>query len=368
MARAKSLTTASFTPLKPAQIRALPARLLTWYDRHRRVLPWRALPGEVPDPYRVWLSEIMLQQTTVAAVGPRFQAFLRRWPTVAALAAAPLDDVLHEWQGLGYYARARNLHRCARVVAGEFGSVFPDTEDGLRELPGIGGYTAGAIASIAFGRKASAVDGNVERVMARLYHIAEPMPVAKPALRAAAGALVPEQRAGDYAQALMDLGATICTPKKPRCLMCPWRDDCRAFAAGDADSLPARAAMKTKPVRHAIAFWVTRPDGAVLLRRRPEDGLLGGMIEVPTTPWRDASWTLDEAVAQAPVDVAWTLMPGDVRHGFTHFDFIVQVAAARTKRAPRPGEIWVKPEDFGSQALPTAVKKMVRHALAQAKR
>ncbi len=351
-------------PLTSLQVRSLPGQLLAWYDRHRRALPWRALPGEVPDPYRVWLSEIMLQQTTVAAVGPRFQAFLRRWPSINLLAAAPLDDVLHEWQGLGYYARARNLHRCARMVAEQHGGIFPDTEEGLRELPGIGGYTAGAIASIAFGRRASAVDGNVERVVARLYHITEPMPVAKPALRAAAGALVPGERAGDYAQALMDLGATICTPRKPRCLMCPWRGDCRAFAAGDAEALPARVAKKAKPVRHAIAFWVTRPDGTVLLRRRPEDGLLGGMIEVPTTPWREEAWTLEEAAMHAPVAATLITLPGDVRHGFTHFDFIVQVAAARTKRRPKADEIWVKPEDFGSQALPSAVKKMVRHALA----
>ena len=364
MARPKITSRPSIDPLKPRQIRSLPGQLLVWYDRHRRVLPWRALPGEGPDPYRVWLSEIMLQQTTVAAVGPRFQAFLRRWPSIKALAAAPLDDVLHEWQGLGYYARARNLHHCARVVAEQHGGVFPDTEEGLRKLPGIGGYTAGAIASIAFGRKASAVDGNVERVMARLYHITEPMPVAKPALRAAAGTLVPDERAGDYAQALMDLGATICTPRKPRCPMCPWREDCRAFVAGDADSLPARGARKAKPVRHAIAFWVTRPDGTVLLRRRPEDGLLGGMMEVPTTPWRDNAWTLEEAATHAPVAATWAVLPGDVRHGFTHFDFIVQVVSGRTKRAPKAGEIWVKPEDFGSRALPSAVKKIVRHALA----
>jgi len=246
----------------------------------------------------------------------------------------------------------------------EHRGVFPDTEDGLRQLPGIGGYTAAAIAAIAFGRRASAVDGNVERVMARLHHIASPMPAAKPALRAAAAALVPEERAGDYAQALMDLGATVCAPKKPRCLICPWQADCRALAAGVAEALPVRAAKKPKPVRHAIAFWVSRRDGAVLLRRRPDEGLLGGMVEVPTTPWRDHAWMLDEALAHAPLSAPWTLLPGDVRHGFTHFDFVVHVAVAHTGRGAKADGFWVRPDDFAGQALPSAVKKIVRYSLA----
>ncbi|MFZ3235523.1 MAG: A/G-specific adenine glycosylase, partial [Stellaceae bacterium] len=260
-----------------------PALLLVWYDRHRRDLPWRAPPGRLSDPYRVWLSEIMLQQTVVATVRPYFERFVMRWPDVAALAAASLDDILQEWQGLGYYARARNLHACARVVAGRHGSVFPPEPAALRALPGVGGYTAAAIAAIAFDQPVAAVDGNVERVVARLYAVAEPIATARPRLNALAAALVPDRRAGDFAQAMMDLGATICTPQRPRCVLCPWRRACAAAARGVAEDLPARAAKQPRPQRYGVAFWLTRPDGAVLLRRRPEKGLLGGMIEIPST-------------------------------------------------------------------------------------
>src|SRR5437763_41828 len=305
-------------PSSQQRFAALPdaAALLAWYDRHRRELPWRALPGETADPYRVWLSEIMLQQTTVVTVAPYFARFVARWPNVRALAAANLDEVLHEWQGLGYYARARNLHACGRVVVERHGGDFPDDPVALRALPGIGDYTAAAIAAIAFDHRSAAVDGNVERVVARLFAVAEPLPQAKSRLRALATELVPERRAGDFAQALMDLGATLCTPRRPRCVLCPWRGDCAAAVAGIADCLPARLAKPERPLRYGVAFWLSRDDGAVLLRRRPEKGLLGGMIELPSTPWRHEPWGLDEAVTAAPITADWTRLPGTVQHGF----------------------------------------------------
>ena len=344
---------------------ASPAALLAWYDRHRRVLPWRAAAGERPDPYRVWLSEIMLQQTTVATVGRYFVAFLERWPTVEALAAADLDAVLHAWQGLGYYARARNLHRCARTVAADHGGRFPDTEEGLRALPGVGRYTAAAIAAIAFGRRATVVDGNVERVVARLHAVEAAMPAAKPTLYGLAAALTPAQRAGDFAQAMMDLGATVCTPRSPRCGLCPWADACRARAAGIAEALPRRAEKAARPVRHGVAFWIARADGSVLLRRRAEEGLLGGMIEVPSTDWRAAPWTEAEAVRHAPAGAGFRPLPGVVRHVFTHFALELRVMAAAAHAAPAEAGFWCPIDRFGEHAFPTVMKKVVRHALGQ---
>jgi A/G-specific adenine glycosylase len=338
------------------------AALLAWYDRHRRHLPWRARPGSTTHPYRVWLSEIMLQQTTVMTVAPYFERFVARWPDVAALAAAPLDDVLREWQGLGYYARARNLHACARVVADQCNGEFPSEADELRRLPGIGDYTAAAIAAIAFDRPVAAVDGNVERVMARLYAIAAPLPAVKPRLRALAGALVPERRAGDFAQALMDLGATICTPRRPRCVLCPWRRACAAAARGIAEDVPARAEKPERPLRYGIAFWITRADGAVLLRKRPERGLLGGMIEIPSTPWRAEPWSLAEAAAVAPAAARWSALPGTVRHGFTHFQLELGVVVG-CSQATTDG-LWSRTDRLGEHALPTLMKKVARHALS----
>ena len=246
---------------------ALTGALLGWYDRHRRVLPWRALPGRRAEPYHVWLSEIMLQQTTVATVKSYFDHFVARWPRVEDLASADLDEVLHAWQGLGYYARARNLHKCAQTVARDHGGRFPDTEAGLLSLPGIGPYTAAAIAAIAFDVPASPVDGNIERVMARLRRITQPLPGAKTAIQAAARELTPQDRPGDFAQAMMDLGATVCTPRAPKCDLCPWCDACVARAAGNAEGLPARAPKKVKPTRHGIVFWTVDGQGRVLLRR-----------------------------------------------------------------------------------------------------
>jgi A/G-specific adenine glycosylase len=337
------------------------ADLLAWYDRHRRALPWRAPPGRRPDPYRVWLSEIMLQQTTVTAVAPYFARFTARWPELSALAAAPLDAVLHEWQGLGYYARARNLHACARAVMVRHGGVFPAEPAALRALPGIGDYTAAAIAAIAFDQPVAAVDGNAERVLARLYGVREPLPAAKTRLRALAASLVPRERPGDFAQALMDLGATICTPKAPRCVLCPWRAGCAA-AAGIAAALPARAEKPERPLRHGVAFWLTRPDGAVLLRRRPEQGLLGGMIEIPSTPWRDRPWSFAEAIQAAPAAVAWLPLPGSVLHGFTHFRLELTMLTGRTGGGP--DGLWSPLERLGEYALPSLMKKLVRHAVS----
>lgn len=336
--------------------------LLHWYDQNRRDLPWRAEPGAKPDPYRVWLSEIMLQQTTAATVAPYYRRFLARFPDVFALASTNRDTVLAAWQGLGYYARARNLHACARVIASEFGGKFPDSEAELRRLPGIGPYSAAAIAAIAFDRQASAVDGNVERVIARLFAVDTPLPAAKPEIRRLAASLVPPERPGDYAQAVMDLGAGVCTPRNPSCGICPWRGICRARALGIAGTLPRRAPKPARPRRHAVAFVLTRADGAVLLRQRAETGLLGGMMEVPTTPWRAKRWGMAEAAAHAPGRGRWRRVPGLVAHAFTHFRFEVAVMTRECRELrPKDGR-WVRPKDLARVALPTVMKKIVRHA------
>ena len=352
-------------PVPPAEAApALAVKLLAWYDRHRRPLPWRAGPGEAADPYRVWLSEIMLQQTTVAAVAPYFLGFLERWPTIDALAAAPLEEVLTEWAGLGYYARARNLHACARKVVENHGGRFPQSAEELAGLPGIGRYTAGAIAAIAFNRRAAAIDGNAERALARLYDIRDPLSEAKSTLRERAEALVPEDRPGDFAQALMDLGATICTPARPRCLACPWREECGARAAGDPERVPTRAPRGQKPVRRGVAFWAMRMDGALLLRRRAERGLLGGMAEVPSTDWRKETWTVEEALRAAPFAADWRVLPGGIVHVFTHFRLELKVAAAHAPEdAEAEGGYWCPVERLGEEPLPTLMRKVIEHGL-----
>ncbi|MEI6557660.1 MAG: A/G-specific adenine glycosylase [Rhodospirillaceae bacterium] len=340
--------------------------LLGWYDRSRRQLPWRLAPGGRADPYRVWLSEIMLQQTTVAAVVPYFERFLTAWPTVADLAAAPLDEVLKGWAGLGYYARARNLHACARVVAERFGGRFPDTEEGLSALPGIGVYTAAAVAAIAFDRPATVVDGNVERVVARLFAVAAPLPGAKPELRRLAATLTPLVRPGDFAQAMMDLGATVCTPRRPRCLLCPLKAGCAAAAAGIAETLPRRAAKSDKPVRHGVAYWLVNERGAVWLRRRADHGLLGGMTELPSTEWREEGPPDPTAVAaQAPAPAVWQPLPGVVRHTFTHFHLEMTVVAGQAAAQPAGAGGWVPLSRLGDHALPTVMAKLIRHAREQ---
>jgi A/G-specific adenine glycosylase len=340
--------------------------LLAWYDRHRRWLPWRAGPGQATDPYHVWLSEIMLQQTTVAATIPYYERFLMRFPTVEALAAASLDEVLAAWAGLGYYARARNLHACARAVVAAGG--FPRDAAGLRALPGVGDYTAAAVGAIAFGVPVVPVDGNVERVVARLFAVGEALPRAKPALRALAAQLgndpVARARPGDFAQALFDLGATVCTPATPACALCPWMTGCAARWAGSAGELPRRAAKPMRPLRHGVHFWLTDHGGNVLLRRRPPDGLLGGMTELPGTDWRAEPWGIAEAVALAPMRADWR-PAGKVRHGFTHFELTIELFAARLARIDAPG--FVRPiAALADEALPSVMRKCVRMAAAAA--
>jgi A/G-specific adenine glycosylase len=342
------------------------ARLLDWYDRHRRSMPWRAPSGRRTDPYRVWLSEIMLQQTTVAAVGDYFRRFVERWPTVEALAAAPLDEVLSAWAGLGYYARARNLHACAQVVASRYAGRFPEDEAELLTLPGIGPYTAAAIRAIAFDHPASAVDGNVERVVARLFAVETALPAAKAELHARAAALVPTLRSGDYAQAMMDLGATVCTPRAPHCVICPLLSGCAGRQLNIAESLPRRAPKADKPTRRGLAFVLTRRDGAILLRKRPPKGLLGGMDEVPSSAWRTAQLDIAQALDEAPVPARWTMREGLVRHTFTHFHLELSVATAvsPTTRLGKlvPDSVWCDIDRLGERALPTVMRKVIEHA------
>jgi len=346
--------------------------LLTWYDAHARRLPWRALPGVQADPYAVWLSEIMLQQTTVVTVGPYYQKFLRKWPRVQDLAAADIDEVMHAWAGLGYYSRARNLHACAQTVVASHAGVFPAAQADLLKLPGIGPYTAAAVAAIAYGQAATVVDGNVERVIARLFAITEPLPAAKKPIHEKAAILTPAKRPGDFAQAMMDLGATICTPKRPACGRCPWTKPCIARAEGNPEVLPVKAPKREKPTRRGAAFWIVRADGAVLIRKRPPKGLLGGMMEVPSTEWvadtkdrppKEAR-SRPQVLRQAPVEAKWKKRPGDVRHTFTHFHLVLELYEARVPQKTDADGVWVQPESFDDYALPTIMKKVVSLALS----
>jgi A/G-specific adenine glycosylase len=350
-----------------------PTALLAWYDRHRRKLPWRALPGQKrTDPYRVWLSEIMLQQTTVKAVAPYYARFLARWGDVHALAAAPLDDVLKTWAGLGYYARARNLHACARAVVERHGGKFPASVAELRALPGIGAYTAAAIAAIAFDLPATPVDGNVERVIARLYAVDTPLPAAKAEISRLAAGLTPKKRAGDFAQAMMDLGATICTPKNPACALCPWNEGCAAYARGEADALPRRTPKREGALRRGAAFVARRVDGMVLVRTRPAKGLLGAMTEVPTTEWAH-DFAEDTVLKSAPrfaatslrKRIVWRRAAGVVRHVLTHFplELSVYVADVPARAAAPAGARWVALASLAGEALPSVMRKVVAHAL-----
>jgi A/G-specific adenine glycosylase len=355
--------------IEPANGADIAGRLLTWYDAHHRELPWRVGPrdlasGQRADPYRVWLSEIMLQQTTVEAVKPYFRAFLEQWPDVKSLATADTEEVMKAWAGLGYYSRARNLKACADIVAKSPGE-FPDTEDELRKLPGIGAYTAAAIAAIAFNRPASVVDGNVERVTARLFEIRTPLPDAKPEIRAAVEKMVPATRPGDFAQAMMDLGATVCTPRRPRCMLCPIREDCRAIVSGDPELLPVRAEKADKPRRRGAAFVAVREDGAILLRTRPNKGLLGGMSEVPTSGWT-ARADGDISVEAAPFPADWQ-RAGSIAHVFTHFALELDVyKASAGNRAAPPGHRWSPAAGISGEALPTVMKKVIEAAIPDA--
>ncbi len=346
--------------------------LLDWYDRERRDLPWRAPPGVAADPYRVWLSEIMLQQTTVKTVIPYFETFTARWPTVAALACASEDEVLAAWAGLGYYARARNLHRCAKAVVERHAGQFPRTEAELLELPGIGPYTAAAIAAIAFGQQASPVDGNIERVVARLFAVDEPLPHAKAVLRRRAASITPGVRAGDFAQALMDLGATVCTPRRPSCLMCPLALHCAARAKGVEASLPVREAKPERPMRFGVAFVTLRDDGCVLVRRRPDSGLLARMMEPPSSAWLDAWLPADDALRAAPVRAKWWPVPGIVSHTFTHFRLemlvyraVVPIETTLTFWAEPERCLWLARRDLSRAALPSVMRKIIAHGLAE---
>jgi A/G-specific adenine glycosylase len=364
----------------PEQDAGRPALLLAWYDRHRRKLPWRPLPGVAADPYRVWLSEIMLQQTGVKTVGPYFEKFVARWPDVEALGCASLDDVLRMWAGLGYYSRARNLHACAVAVRRDHGGVFPDTEEGLRSLPGIGPYTASAISAIAFGRRTMPVDGNIERVVSRLYAVEEPLPQAKPLIQQLASTLLgntragdeksragdEESRAGDSAQALMDLGSSICTPKKPACSLCPLNDDCAARLRADQETFPRKAPKKTGALRRGAGFVVTRGD-QLLVRTRREKGLLGGMTEVPGSDWlaaQDDKAALKQAPALKGV-ARWHRKAGVVTHVFTHFplELVVYTASVPSRTRAPEGMRWVPVATLADEALPNVMRKVIAHGL-----
>ncbi|MBY0612890.1 MAG: A/G-specific adenine glycosylase [Beijerinckiaceae bacterium] len=352
------------SPAAPNERPSHADELLSWYDRHRRKLPWRALPGKRADPYAVWLSEIMLQQTTVAAVKPYYETFLALWPTVGDLATAPIEDVMKAWAGLGYYSRARNLHLCARTVVERFGGRFPHDYENLLSLPGVGAYTAAAIASIAFETRAVVVDGNVERVVARLFAIETEMPAARPEIRRLADTLTPEARPGDYAQAMMDLGATICTPRKPACALCPVNAGCRAFAAGEPERYPRKAAKAARPSRRGAAFVAMRDDGAVLVEQRPPKGLLGGMVGLPTTDWSTkaacSAYRPEQAIAAAPLDADWR-PSGFAEHVFTHFALRLDVYVAKIG-ASRPAPAGMRWADLTAEAFPTVFRKVLEAA------
>lgn len=349
------------TPSRPTA-----RKLLAWYDRHRRDLPWRGAPGAPVDPYAVWLSEIMLQQTTVAAVKPYFEKFLSLWPRVEDLAAADRDAVLAAWAGLGYYSRARNLHACARVIVSDWGGRFPDREKDLLTLPGIGAYTAAAIAAIAFGEPVAVVDGNVERVITRQFALETPLPRVKTEVREKTALILSKSRPGDFAQAMMDLGATLCTPRSPDCRACPWAATCRAHAMGAEERFPVKPPKKEKPVRRGIAWRVEREDGAVLLEQRPEKGLLAAMWQPPTNEWEAVSATTAFARKKveegAPVNITWERVPGLVTHTFTHFHLELAVfhGAALKGENPRRGR-FVAPHELENHALPTVMKKILIH-------
>jgi len=352
--------------MKPQKIPSLQpptsSLLLRWYDKNRRIMPWRALASETPNPYRVWLSEVMLQQTTVGAVAPYFQKFVKRWPRIEDLAAADLDDILRIWAGLGYYRRARSLHECAAKIVNDYGGVFPQDEKVLLDLPGFGPYTAAAVRAIAFDERANVVDGNVERVVARIFGIKTPLPKAKTELRAAAERLLPKSRYCDYAQALMDLGATICTPRNAKCDLCPWRKSCRALVFGIVETLPRRTKARPKPVRRAIAFVLINDRGEILLRQRPKTGLLGGMMEVPSSMWCEGDMPMLAHVRrEAPVTARWTLVPGIVHHVFSHFELEVQVAVSRNNK--HLAGHWVAVDQLADEALPSVMRKIIAWAV-----
>ncbi len=344
------------------QMQEISQHLLNWYDTERRHLPWRAAPGTTANSYHVWLSEIMLQQTTVATVKAYFEKFTKLWPTLEALAAAPVEEVLKEWAGLGYYARARNLHKCANVVATEFAGEFPADENTLRKLPGIGDYTAAAIASIAFGQRAVVVDGNIERVVSRLNRIEAFLPQAKKPIKAATDLITPTERAGDFAQAMMDLGAMICTPKSPKCLLCPIQKFCSAAKTGDMEAYPRKKPKKALPTRRAVSFWLMY-NGDILLERRPNKGLLGGMPGLFSTPWveRNNFPQPDEWPEHSPTTIEWNLIEDVTTHTFTHFRLETQIVVATVSdKLNIENGFWHPAKSINSVGLPTVFSKMVK--------
>ncbi|MEP3278966.1 MAG: A/G-specific adenine glycosylase [Stappiaceae bacterium] len=352
-----------------------PVSLLAWYDMHARTLPWRVPPklgksGMRADPYRVWLSEIMLQQTTVATVRSYFETFTERWPSISDLAATSEENVLKAWAGLGYYSRARNLKKCADMIVTRYGGQFPDTEDELLTLPGVGAYTAAAIGAIAFDRPATVVDGNVERVISRIYGVETPLPAAKKEIKSRATALTPKLRPGDYAQAMMDLGATLCSPRKPACGLCPWQKSCHAHRVGNAELLPKKAPKKKKPQRYGVAFVAVRTDGAVLLRQRPDKGLLAAMTEVPGSDWQEAFTFPTQLTVghQAPLEGNWQKTSDNVKHTFTHFHLELEIwrSDVPLETIPPSPHWWSLPADIEQEALPTVMRKAVAAGLGRA--
>lgn len=333
-------------------------KVLKWYDKHRRHLPWRVSGKQKPNPYYVWLSEIMLQQTTVVTVGPYFQKFIDKWPTVHALAAASRDDVMHEWAGLGYYARARNLHKCAQIVSNDLKGIFPQTQEELEKLPGIGGYTSAAVRAIAFNEPANVVDGNIERVMARVYAIKDPLPNSKPQLKDMAAGLTKsrDDRPGDYAQALMDLGAGICTPKSPKCISCPVHEFCAAYKKGIVKELPIRKSKKSKPQKRGHVYWIINESNDICFVRRNENEMLGGMLGLPTSKWIDAEKKMTSKKGFKPFGQF-------ISHSFTHFDLKLDIYTKSLKSGatlPENNPIWVSSSELGSLGLPTLFKKVVK--------
>lgn len=336
-----------------------PAKLLLdWFDLNHRKFPWREVNTKSLDPYKVWLSEIMLQQTTTNAVIPYFENFVIKWPTVKDLASSQLDTVLHAWQGLGYYARARNLHKCAKIVAKDFRGNFPTTEEELIKLPGVGPYTAAAIAAIAFNKFATAVDGNVERVIARLYCVGGELSKIKNKIKKLAVQLTPSERCGDYAQAVMDLGATVCTPRNPSCIKCPWNVFCKAYLSGNIENYPERTPKKRIPTRRANIFFVLDKSGRVFIRRREESGLLGGLMEFPSSAWVEATKFDNELFENAPKNMKWQRLPGTVRHKFTHFQLELRVFKGVTESSSLKNGEWCTLEQIETYALPTLMKKV----------
>ena len=346
------------------QILCVPHKLLNWYDQNKRLMPWRPRDGSRPDAYKVWLSEIMLQQTQVATAIPYFEKFLNRWPSIFKLAEANLDDVLIEWAGLGYYARARNLHRCAKIIVSNFNGIFPDQEEKLLELPGVGTYTAAAIMAIAFDAKATPMDGNFERVTARLNAVEKPLPAAKSLLKKYATMITPDYRPGDYAQAVMDLGATICTPQKPLCNKCPVNDSCLSLKKGKTGVIPKKTPRRKKPNRFGIAFLCINTNNEILLQRRPAKGLFAGMMEVPGTPWTENPPSQTQIQNSEPFKADWQVVPGTVSHIFTHFKLEIKILRSSPKYCRKIDNLtWHPADSFENAGLPSLMLKIIRHGL-----